>query len=193
MNRKILLLALLFAMLTLLPAAGLAQQTLGNETAGYMTTDFTFVDFQTVGISEESLAQMRETIGYCQYCCFDQSILSGTVITMQAFPSHTASGISREENLENCLNLAYVSLYEVFSQPDYQVAPVTFDEKTIGYLMTMVETDPASNISPVFIAVLSQEEGNCAVYFFESYPHTEEAYQGILDLLLTFQPGGIQP
>jgi len=192
MNCRRFFLMFLCALLAVLPAAGFAQ-TIGNEIAGTMSSDAAFVDFETVGISEESLAQMRSTIGYCQYACADEGVLNGTIITMQAFPSHTTYGISREENLENCLNLAYASLYGAFSQPDYQFAPVTFTEETIGFLMTMVDTDPNSQIAPVFIAVLSQEEGNCAIYFFESYPNTEEAHQAILDLLLSFEPGRPQP
>ena len=78
-NRILRLAAMLMVVFMGLGMAAQAEEMqLGNDIAGYMTTELDFYPFISVDIPEETRLQLEKDMGYCRFTCSGLRTLSGS-------------------------------------------------------------------------------------------------------------------
>lgn len=182
--------ALILALVCLCMPACAAQTTLalGNEIAGYLTTDDLFYNFTSINITQEQSEEMFNSIGYCQYMCMSESPLSGVLLTMNGMrPSQFPEGSTLQDHINALANAALASFAPDFTDPTYTATAIEIDESRAVSLLYIYETENMEQ--GIFVALCYATGGNYGVYYLENVPLTEDALGAMETLLTTFVPG----
>lgn len=185
-NRMLRLAAILMVVFMGLGMAAQAEEMqLGNDTAGYMTTDLDFYPFISVDIPEETRLQLEKDMGYCQYMCLSDPF-SGMIMTMMGYRAEDLGEGTLIDHLNLLLGTALDGLSSLYVEPGHQASMMELNEEIGCAIMGIYEMDEAAAENDIMVVVLYGADGRYAVCYFEGIGSSVEEVAALQTLLASF-------
>lgn len=159
---------------------------LGNDIAGYLTTDVQFFPFTSINIPAEDAQKMKEDTGYCQYICLEGPA-SGTILTMNSYTAEYLGEGTLTDHLNLLATLNYQYFGPLFENPTYDIQTVATDDMHGFLLMLIFDQNTLENPDVFLIAIPYHSDGYYGELIFENFEYNEDAMLFLASVIKTYE------